>query len=95
MRYALIIAMLLASTLLADAEPLDRQKWSKQTERASKSCLIKFRQKFGNAAGHDYTDCLTEQNNKEIDGCTGDSEFSNCVMQRSLKVYEVCDLSKC
>ena len=47
MRYALVIAMLLGSTLLAQAEPIDRDKWIAQTARASKSCLAKFRQKFG------------------------------------------------
>ena len=26
---------------------------------------------------------------------TGNSEFSNCVRERSLKVLELCDLSKC
>ena len=42
MRYALVIAMLLGSTLLAQAEPIDRDKWIAQTGRASKSCLAKF-----------------------------------------------------
>ena len=95
MRYVLIIATLLWSALLAHAEPLDRQKWGQQNERASKSCLTKFRQKFGNTTGHNYADCLTDQINKEIDNCPGDSEFANCVLQRSSKVYEACDLSKC
>ena len=94
MRYALIIAMLLWSTLLASAETnLDRHKWSQQIGIAGKSCLAKFRQKFGN--DHNYADCFTDQTNKEIDTCSGDVEFSNCVLQRSLKVYQVCDLSKC
>ena len=52
MRYALMIAMLLGSMLLVRAEPLDRDKWVGQTGRASKSCLAKFRQKFGEAKGH-------------------------------------------
>jgi hypothetical protein len=47
MRYALIIAMFLAPAFLAQAEPLDRDKWVGQTARANKSCLAKFRQKFG------------------------------------------------
>jgi hypothetical protein len=94
-RYVLIIAMLLWSMPLAHAEPLDRNKWVKQTGIASKSCLAKFRQKFGNAEGHNYADCITGQTNKEIDTCTVDSEFSNCVFQRSLRVLEQCDLSKC
>jgi hypothetical protein len=95
MRYALIIAMLLGSTPFAQAEPLDRAKWVEQTARASKSCLAKFRQKFAGAKDHNYADCVTDQNNKEIDSCIGGSEFSNCVLERSLKVLEVCDLSKC
>ena len=95
MRYALIIAMLLGSTCLARAQPLDRGKWVGQTGKASKSCLAKFRQKFGEAKGHNYADCVTDQTNKEIDTCIGNSEFSNCVYQRSLRVLEVCDLSKC
>jgi hypothetical protein len=95
MRYALIVAMLLGSTLLARAQPLDRDKWVGQTGTASKSCLTKFRQKFGEAKGHNYADCVTEQTNKEIDACIGNSDFSNCVFQRSLRVLEVCDLSKC
>ena len=95
MRCVLVIAMLLWSMLLAHAEPPDREKWIQQTARASKSCLAKFRQKFGNVRGHNYADCVTDQTNKEIDTCTGDSEFSSCVFQRSLKVLEVCDLSKC
>ena len=95
MRYALIIAISLGSTLLAQAEPLDRDKWVEQTGRASKSCLVKFRQKFGEAKGHNYADCVTDQTNKAIDTCIGSSEFSNCVLERSLKVLEVCDLSRC
>jgi hypothetical protein len=51
MRYALVIAMLLGSTLLAQAEPIDRDKWIAQTGRASKSCLAKFRQKFRGRPG--------------------------------------------
>lgn len=93
MRSALIIAMLLGS--IAQAEALDRGKWIEQTAVASKSCLAKFRQKFGEAKGHNYADCVTDQNNKAVDTCTGNSEFSNCVLERSLKVLEVCDLSGC
>lgn len=95
MRYALIIAMLLGSTFLTQAEPLDRDKWVGQTARANKTCLAKFRQKFGEGKDRNYADCLTGQTNKEIDTCIGDGEFSNCVLERSLKVLEVCDLSKC
>ena len=94
MRFALIIAMLLGS-FLAQAEPLDRDKWIRQTAQANKSCLAKFRQKFREGKDRDYADCVAGQTNKEIDTCIGDSEFSNCVLQRSLKVLEVCDLSKC
>ena len=93
MRYALIIAMLAWSTLLAQA--LDRDKWVGQTGRANKTCLAKFRQKFGEAKDHNYADCITDQTNKEIDTCIGNGEFSNCVFERSLRVLEVCDLSKC
>jgi hypothetical protein len=93
MRYALIIAMLLGSTLLA--QDLDHDKWVGQIGRANKTCLAKFRQKFGEAKDHNYADCVTDQTNKEIDTCIGKSEFSNCVHERSLKVLEVCDLSKC
>jgi len=102
MRYALIIAMLIiamffrSTLLVAQAETaLDRDKWRQQIGIASKSCLAKFRQKFGNTKDHNYADCFTDQTNKGIDTCSGDGEFSNCVLQRSLKVYEVCDLSKC
>ena len=95
MRYALVIAMLLGSTLLAQAEPIDRDKWIAQTGRASKSCLAKFRQKFGEDKGHNYSHCVTDQTNKAIDDCVGSSEFSNCVLEKSLRVLEVCDLSSC
>jgi hypothetical protein len=95
MRYALVIAMLLGSTLLAQAEPIDRDKWIAQTGRANKSCLAKFRQKFGEAKGHNYSGCTTDQTNKAIDDCVGSSEFSNCVLEKSLRVLEVCDLSSC
>ena len=64
MRYALVIAMLLGSTPLAQAEPIDRDKWIAQTGRASKSCLAKFRQKFGEDKGHNYSGCVTDQTNK-------------------------------
>ena len=93
MRYALVIAMLLGSTLPAQAEPIDRDKWIAQTGRASKSCLAKFRQKFGEDKGHNYSGCVTDQTNKAIDDCVG--EFSNCVLEKSLRVLEVCDLSRC
>lgn len=95
MRYALIIAMLLGSTVLAQAAPPDRDKWVGQTARANKACLAKFRQKFGATKDRLYADCVMDQTNKEIDTCIGENEFSNCVLQRSLKVLEVCDLSKC
>lgn len=93
MRSILIIAMLLGS--IHQAEALDRDKWIEQTARASKACQAKFRQKFGEAKGRSYADCLTDQKNKAIDTCTGNSEFANCVLERSLKVLEVCDLSEC
>jgi hypothetical protein len=95
MRYALVIAMLLGSTLLAQAEPIARDKWIAQTAKASKSCLAKFRQKFGDDKGHNYSVCMTDQTNKAIDDCVGSSEFSNCVLEKSLRVLEVCDLSSC
>jgi hypothetical protein len=95
MRYASIIATLLVSTLVTQAEPLDRDKWVGQTARANKTCLAKFRQKFGGANDHNYADCVADQTNKQIDACVGNSEFSNCVLQQSLKVLEACDLSKC
>jgi hypothetical protein len=95
MRYALVIAMLLGSTLLAQAEPIDRDKWIAQTGKASKSCLAKFRQKFGEDKGHNYSRCVTDQTNKAIDDCVGSSGFSNCVLEKSLRVLEVCDLSSC
>jgi hypothetical protein len=95
MRYVSTIATLLVSTLVAQAESLDRDKWIRQMERANKSCLAKFRQKFDAAVDHNYANCVTDQTNKEIDACTSNSEFSNCVLQQSLKVLEVCDLSKC
>jgi hypothetical protein len=93
MRSALIIAMLLGSIIQAEA--LDRDKWIEQTARASKACHAKFRQNFGDAKGHSYADCVTDQNNKAVDTCTGNSEFASCVLERSLKVLEVCDLSGC
>jgi hypothetical protein len=58
MRYALVIAMLLGWTLLAQAEPIARDKWIAQTARASKSCLAKFRQKFGEDKAHNYSVCV-------------------------------------
>ena len=85
MRYALVIAMLLGSTLLAQAEPIDRDKWIAQTGRASKSCLAKFRQKFGEDKGHNYSNCVTDQTNKAIDDCVGSSEFSNCVFRKIIE----------
>ena len=94
-RYALVIAMLLGSTLLAQAEPIARDKWIAQTGKASKSCLAKFRQKFGEDKGHNYSGCVTDQTNKAIDDCVGSTEFSNCVLENSLRVLEVCDLSSC
>ena len=95
MRYALVIAMLLGSTLLAQTEPIDRDKWIAQTGKASKSCHARFRQKFGQDKGHSYSRCVTDQTNKAIDDCVGSSEFSNCVLEKSLRVLEVCDLSSC
>jgi hypothetical protein len=93
LRSAMIIAMLLGS--IAQAGAIDRGKWIEQTSRASKACLAKFRQKFGDAKGHNYADCVTDQNNKAVDICTGDGDFANCVLERSLKALEVCDLSGC
>jgi hypothetical protein len=95
MRYALVMAMLLGSTLAAQAEPINRDKWIAQTGKASKSCLAKFRQKFGEDKGHNYSRCVTDQTNKAIDDCVGSGEFSSCVLEKSLRVLEVCDLSSC
>jgi hypothetical protein len=95
MRYALVIAMLLGSTLLAQAEPIDRVKWIAQIGRVNKSCLAKFRQKFREDKGHNYSNCVTDQTNKAIDDSVSSSEFSNCVLEKSLRVLEVCDLSSC
>ena len=94
-RYALVIAMLLGSALPAQAEPIGRDKWVAQTGKASKSCLAKFRQKFGEDKGHNYSRCVTDQTNKAIDDCIGGNDFSNCVLEKSLRVLEVCDLSSC
>jgi len=94
-RHALIIAMLLGSTLLVRGETLDREKWVAQIGRANTTCLAKFRQKFGRAKDHKYATCMADQTNEKIETCTGNSEFSNCVRERSLKVLELCDLSKC
>ena len=93
MRSALIVAMLLGS--ISQAGSLDRDKWIEQTSRANRACLAEFRQKFGETKGHNYADCVTDQNNKAVDTCTGESEFANCVRERSLRVLEVCDLSGC
>lgn len=95
MRYALVIAMLLGVTLLAEAEPIDRDKWIAQTGKANKSCLANFRKKFGDDNRHNYSRCMTDQTNKAIDDCIGSSTFSNCVLEKSLRVLEVCDLSSC
>jgi hypothetical protein len=95
MGHALIIALLFGSTLLAQAEPFDRDKWVGQTGRANRTCLAKFRAKFGEGKDHAYATCMADQTDKEIDACSGNSEFSSCVRERSLKVLEVCDLSKC
>ena len=95
MRYALVIAMLLGPTLFAQAEPINRDKWIAQTGKASKSCLAKFRQKFRDDKAHDYSRCVTDQTNKAIDDCVGSGEFSSCVLEKSLRVLEVCDLSSC
>ena len=94
MRYV-VIAMLLVPTLLAQAEPINRDKWIAQTGRASKSCLAKFLQKFGEDKGHKYSKCVTDQTNKAIDDCLGSGGFSDCVLEKSLRVLEVCDLSSC
>jgi hypothetical protein len=93
--YALIIAILLGSTLLAQGEPLDRTKWVEQTGRANKTCLAKFRQKFGGAKDSIYYTCMADQTNKQIETCTDNSASTDCVRERSLKVLQLCDLSKC
>ena len=93
MRSILIVAMLLGS--IAQVEAIDRDKWIGQTARANKACQAKFRKQFGEAKDHSYADCVTDQNKKAVDTCTGNSEFANCVLEQSLKVLEVCDLSGC
>ncbi len=93
MRSILIIATLLG--WIDQAGALDRGKWIEQTARASKACQAKFRQKFADAKGHSYADCVTDQNSKAVDACTGNGEFANCVLEQSLRALEVCDLSGC
>ncbi len=93
MRSILIIATLLG--WINQAGAIDRDKWIGQTAKASKVCQAKFRQKFGDAKGHSYADCVTDQNNKAVDACSGNREFANCVLEQSLRALEVCDLSGC
>jgi hypothetical protein len=93
MRSILIIAILFG--LIDQAGAIDRAKWIGQSAKASKACEAKFKQKFGDTKEHSYVDCVTNQNNNAVDTCTGSSEFANCVLERSLKVLEVCDLSGC
>jgi hypothetical protein len=93
MRSILIVAMLLGS--IHQAKAIDRSQWNEQTAKASKACEAKFKQKFGDTNEHSYADCVTNQNNKAVNTCTGNSEFANCVLERTLKVLEVCDLSGC
>ena len=81
MRYALVIAMLLGSTLLAQTEPIDRDKWIAQTGKASKSCHARFRRNSGRTRSQ-LPRCVTDQTNKVIDDCVGSSEFSNCVLEK-------------
>jgi hypothetical protein len=61
MRYALVITISLGSTLLAQAEPIDRGKWAQQTGIASKSCLAKFRQNFHEATGHSLSNWMVSR----------------------------------
>ena len=93
MRCISIVAMLLA--LIDQAAAIDRAKWIEQTTKANNACETKFKQKFRDTKEHNYADCVTNQNNKAVDTCTGSSEFANCVLERSLRVLEVCDLSGC
>ena len=93
MRSILIVAMLLVAN--DQARALDRGKWIEQSAKASKVCEAKFKEKFGGTKEHSYADCVTDQNNKAMDTCAGNSEFANCVLERTLKVLEICDLSRC
>ena len=47
MRYALVIAMLLGSTLLAQTESIDRDKWIAQTGKASNPATLNFGRNSG------------------------------------------------
>ena len=75
MGHALIIALLFGSTLLAQAEPFDRDKWVRQTGRANRTCLAKSRGKLGSGKDHAYATRMADQTNKEIDACTGIVSF--------------------
>ncbi len=97
MRSVLTIVMFLSSSIAAHAEDVQREKWVEQVGKATQSCLALFRQKFGDAKGHNFADCVTDQTSKAIEPCVGVSknEFASCVAGRSLKVMETCDLTRC
>jgi hypothetical protein len=81
----------------ARAEDSKGDKWAEQVGIALKSCAALFERKFGEAKGHDFADCMTNQTSKATEGCIGQSrsEFPICVAGRTLKVMQTCDLSKC
>jgi hypothetical protein len=68
---------------------------SRKLEKRASPALLSFGRKFGEGKGHNYSSCMTDQTNMAIDDCVGSSELSNCVLEKSLRVLEVCDLSSC
>ena len=68
---------------------------SRRLEERANPASLNFGRNFGEGQGHNYSSCVTDQTNKAIDDCVGGSESSNCVLEKSLRVLEVCDLSSC
>ncbi len=66
--------------------------------KARNSCVVLFRQKFGDAKGKDFADCMLAQERAATKTCGNASnrdEFVSCVTTRSIKVMEACDLTQC
>ena len=99
MRGAFALLILLMPTTVARADDDgDRERWVAQMGRASQNCVAQFRQKFGTAKGHDYVECLSDQEHKANEHCVGAGsrdEIAKCFTGGSLKVMDACDLTRC
>jgi len=79
----------------ADVPVISGDHWVSDTGTATKRCLALFNKRFHNDTTKNFANCMTDQVQKATEPCVGVTNFSDCMMQNSLRVMNSCDLTHC